>query len=74
MSVPRDSPPSVERGAPCVYSNDCAPGLACVGPEGEPTSCNPYCDPTTSTGETACSSLCAGKYFTFDGYGICHAG
>lgn len=53
--------------------NECAAGTTCVGIQGGAgRSCQPYCDPAaTASIENACATLCPGKYWTFDAYGVC---
>jgi hypothetical protein len=39
---------------------------------GGSNSCQPYCDPAgAATASNACMALCPGRFWTFDGYGIC---
>ena len=58
------------KGAACEFSNECAPGLACIGSTAEHY-CSPYCDMSATTGEQACETLCPGAFWDYDDFGVC---
>lgn len=58
------------QGALCKFSNDCTPGLACIGSTSDHY-CSPYCDRSTTTGEKACATLCPGAFWEYDDFGVC---
>jgi hypothetical protein len=57
---------AIELDQPCNAAYDCAPGLDCVSSSQAPDNyvCRPYCDPFSTTSETACDTLCPGNHLT----------
>jgi hypothetical protein len=58
------------KGAVCQYSNECEPGLACIGTTAE-NHCTPYCDMEATSGDQACSTLCPNAFWDYDDFGVC---
>ena len=61
---------ALEKGALCHYSNECEPGLACIGATTDHY-CAAFCDLSATTGETACDTLCPGAFWDYEDFGVC---
>jgi hypothetical protein len=64
---------AIAEGAVCTYTNDCAPGLGCIGAEGDDPRCERYCDLASTGAANSCDTVCDGDAWTFDGFGLCMA-
>jgi hypothetical protein len=65
---------STAEGETCIPPiTQCVAGTTCVSVQGADSStCQPYCDPAASaSGETACATSCPGRFWTYDGFGVC---
>ncbi|HEV8244735.1 MAG TPA: hypothetical protein VGP93_03170, partial [Polyangiaceae bacterium] len=53
-----------ERGQPCDWRFECAPGLDCVSNTASPDAyfCEPYCDPNDGSSAVACQTFCGGDW------------
>jgi hypothetical protein len=61
---------TIAKGQPCQYTNDCAPGLACID-FGDGLACLPYCDPTIALSAKSCETLCPGNAEDHGTFAIC---
>ena len=61
------------RGQTCFpFGAVCEPGTTCTGIQGMDSYCTPYCDPKPGApADIACSALCPGGAWPFDGYSVC---
>jgi hypothetical protein len=66
---------TLTEGAACGFTNDCVPGLACIGlPDGAggtENRCAAYCDATSSTNECLEGQECQEASLLPDGVGFC---